>query len=65
MGRFWTSEFETMKYKGAVDGVAPIANKLGGFLAHPVVRQSITKPKTPLRFRQLMDEGRPMVINLA
>ncbi|MEO1747400.1 MAG: TraM recognition domain-containing protein, partial [Pseudomonadota bacterium] len=63
--RFWTSEFETMKYKGAVDGVAPIANKLGGFLAHPVVRQSVTKPKTPLRFRQLMDERRPLVINLA
>ncbi|MEL6818975.1 MAG: TraM recognition domain-containing protein [Pseudomonadota bacterium] len=63
--RFWTSEFETMKYKGAVDGVAPIANKLGGFLAHPVVRQSVTKPAKPLRFRQLMDEGRPMVINLS
>ncbi|MEO1700611.1 MAG: DUF87 domain-containing protein [Pseudomonadota bacterium] len=63
--RFWTSEYETMKYKGAVDGVAPIANKLGGFLAHPIVRQSVTKPAKPLRFRQLMDEGRVLIVNLA
>ena len=35
---FWTNEFDAMRYKGAVNGVAPIANKLGAFLAHPVVR---------------------------
>jgi len=63
--RFWTSEFEIMKYKGAIDGVAPIANKLGGFLAHPTVRKALCEPEKPLRFRQLMDEGKTIIVNLA
>ncbi len=34
---FWEREYPAMNYKSAADGVAPIANKLGAFLAHPVV----------------------------
>lgn len=63
--RFWTQEFPAMNYKTAFDGVAPIANKLGAFLAHPVLRTSLCQPKEPLRFRRLMDEGRPLIINLS
>ena len=29
---FWANEFPKMNYKTAVDGVAPIANKLGALL---------------------------------
>lgn len=63
--QFWKFEFPAMNYKTAVDGVAPIANKLGAFLAHPVIRRAITEPKTPLRFRKLMDEGQILIVNLA
>ena len=63
--RFWHNEFPAMNYKTAVDGVAPIANKLGAFLAHPVVRQALCEPKGPLRFRKIMDEGRVLIVNLA
>jgi energy-coupling factor transporter ATP-binding protein EcfA2 len=62
---FWQREFPAMNYKTAVDGVAPIANKLGAFLAHPIVRHAITEPEQPLRFRKLMDEGRVVIVNLA
>lgn len=62
---FWTSEFDAMRYKGAVDGVAPIANKLGAFLAHPVVRKAVCNPAEPLRFRQIMDQGKVLIVNLA
>jgi len=63
--QFWTEELPAMNYKNAADGLAPIANKLGAFLAHPVVRRSICEPETPLRFRQIMDEGRVLIINLS
>lgn len=63
--RFWEEEYPSMNYKTASDGVAPIANKLGAFLAHPVVRQSLTKPRTPLRFREIMDSGQILIVNLA
>lgn len=62
---FWTTEFPAMNYKSAVDGVAPIANKLGAFLAHPNVRKAVCEPESPLRFRRIMDEGRILIINLA
>jgi len=62
---FWEQEFPAMNYKTAVDGVAPIANKLGAFLAHPIIRKSITAPQTPLRFRRIMDDGQVLIVNLA
>jgi DNA helicase HerA-like ATPase len=62
---FWSKEFPNMNYVNAIDGVAPIANKLGAFLAHPVVRRAVCEPAQPLRFRQIMDEGGILIINLA
>ncbi|MFK5979710.1 MAG: type IV secretion system DNA-binding domain-containing protein [Rhizobiaceae bacterium] len=63
--QFWYQEFPNMNYKSAADGVAPIANKLGAFLAHPVVRKAVCAPEQPLRFRQIMDEGKVLVVNLS
>lgn len=63
--QFWRHEYPNMNYKTAIDGVAPIANKLGAFLAHPVVRDAVCEPKEPLRFRKLMDEGHQLVVNLS
>ncbi len=54
-----------MNYKNAADGFAPIANKIGAFLAHPLVRKAVCEPETPLRFRQIMDTGQSLIINLA
>ena len=61
---FWADEFTKMNYKNAIDGVAPIANKLGAFLAHPNIRRSICSPEKPLRFRRIMDEGQVLIVNL-
>jgi type IV secretory pathway TraG/TraD family ATPase VirD4 len=62
---FWEIEYPSMNYKNAIDGVAPIANKLGAFLSHPVVRSAMCEPKEPIRFRRLMDEGGILIVNLA
>lgn len=62
---FWTGEFPKMNYKTAADGIAPIANKLGAFLAHPVVRKAVCAPEQPLRFRKIIDEGKVLIVNLA
>lgn len=62
---FWTEEFPSMNYKTAIDGVAPIANKLGAFMAHPVIRRAVCAPKEPIRLRRLMDDGGTLIVNLA
>jgi len=63
--KFWKDEFPNMNYKNAFDGVAPIANKLGAFMSNPNVRKSLCSPEQPLRFRKLMDEGTPLIVNLS
>lgn len=62
---FWQTEYPSMNFKNAADGVAPIANKLGAFLAHPIVRKSVCEPEQPIRFRKIMDEGKILIVNLA
>lgn len=62
---FWTKEFPNMNYMNAIDGVAPIANKLGAFLANPVVRRAVCEPADSIRFRRIMDERQILIVNLA
>nr|WP_295469262.1 type IV secretion system DNA-binding domain-containing protein [Mesorhizobium sp.] len=62
---FWTVEYAKLRYQSAGDGVASIANKLGAFLAHPVVRKASCEPAEPLQMRQIMDNGGMLVVNLA
>jgi hypothetical protein len=62
---FWKVEFPAMNYQGSADGVAPIANKLGAFLAQPAVREALCAPKQPLRFLTMMDTGQILIVNLA
>jgi hypothetical protein len=63
--QFWIREYPAMNYKNAADGLAPIANKLGAFLSHPIVRTAICEPEQPLRFRRIMDTRQILIVNLA
>lgn len=62
---FWAHEYKALRYQTSMDGLSPIANKVGSLLAHPVVRKALCQPETPLRFRKIMDEGRTLIVNLA
>lgn len=62
---FWTQEFQRMNYVTAADGVAPIANKIGAFLANPPVRHALCEPAQPIRFRKAMDDGQIILVSLA
>lgn len=62
---FWTREYASLNQRTASESVAPIANKLGAFLAHPTVRRALCEPEEPLRFRRIMDAGEMLIVNLA
>lgn len=62
---FWKEEFAKMNYQSSADGVSPVANKIGAFLAHPTVRTALCEPREPLRFRSIMDNGEILIVNLA
>ena len=62
---FWKHEFPGLNYQTSADGVSPIANKLGAFLAHPAVRTALCEPAEPLSFRSIMDCRQILIVNLA
>jgi type IV secretory pathway TraG/TraD family ATPase VirD4 len=62
---FWTVEFKGYNPRYRQEMIAPIQNKVGAFLADPVLRRIFTATPIDLRFRSIMDEGKILVVNLA
>ncbi len=62
---FWLEEFERYSLGYRADGVASIQNKVGAFLADPVMRRILTEPQEPISLRRLMDQGKILLVNLA
>ncbi len=63
--KFWEKEFERYSYGYRSDGVAPIQNKVGAFLADPMLNRLLAAPETDLHMRKLMDDGKVLLVNLA
>jgi len=61
---FWEKEFERYSFAYRADGIASIQNKIGAFLADPVMRRILTAPKEPISLRRIMDEGKVLLVNL-
>lgn len=62
---FWRTEYPKYTYRYQAEAIAPIQNKVGAFLADPRLYRFFVAPRSPLRFRQVMDEGRILIVNLA
>jgi hypothetical protein len=62
---FWLKEFPQYSWRYRVDGIAPIQNKVGAFLADPTLRRILTAPQQDLHLRQIMDAGDTLIVNLA
>jgi len=62
---FWVSEFASWNEKFASEAVAPVLNKVGAFVANPLVRNIIGQPQSAFNIRQLMDDGKILIVNLS
>jgi Type IV secretion-system coupling protein DNA-binding domain len=63
--RFLEIEYEKFSASYRVDAAAPIQNKVGAFLADPMLDRMLSFPKRELRVRQVMDKGQVLIVNLA
>jgi hypothetical protein len=61
---FWEKEFERYSFSYRAHGVASIHNKIGAFLADPLMRRILTEPKVPISLRRIIDEGKVLLVNL-
>ena len=62
---FLLHEFDQFSFGYRADGTAPIQNKVGAFLADPLLNRILTAPENDLRIRQIMDKGQVLLVNLA
>jgi hypothetical protein len=62
---FLLKEFERFSFGYRADGTAPIQNRVGAFLSDPLLSRILSAPECDLHIRQIMDEGKVLLVNLA
>jgi hypothetical protein len=62
---FWLREYEGYPVRFRAEAIAPIQNKVGAFLANPILRKILTQPQSTFDLRQVMDERKILLVNLA
>ncbi len=62
---FWENEFAGWDQKFASEATSPILNKVGQFIATPTIRNIVGQPQSTFSVRQIMDEGKILLINLS
>jgi hypothetical protein len=62
---FWKVEFAQWNDKFVSEAIAPVLNKVGAFTANPIIRNIIGQPKSTFNIREIMDEGKILIVNLS
>ena len=62
---FWLYEFPKYSSRYQADAIAPIQSKISAFLADPRLHTILTSSKQLISFRDIMDAGRVLIINLS
>lgn len=63
--QFWNVEFASWTEKFQAEAIAPVLNKVGAFTANPVIRNIIGQPKSTFNIREIMDDGKILIVNLS
>lgn len=62
---FWVEEFGKWTAKYADEANAAVLNKIGQLVANPLIRHIIGQPHSTINLRQIMDEGKILIMNLS
>jgi hypothetical protein len=62
---FWTQEYANYTDKFAAEAAPAIQNKVGQFVANPLIRNIIGQEKTSFDIRELMDNKKILIVNLS
>lgn len=62
---FWLREYEAYPAHFRAEAIAPIQNKVGAFLTNPILSRILTQPTSTFDLRQVIDEGKILLVNLA
>lgn len=62
---FWVNEFATWDQRFASEATSSILNKVGAFTANPLIRNVLGQPKSSFDIRQIMDQGKILIVDLS
>ena len=62
---FWTQEFARYSERYEVEATAAIQNKIGQLVSTPLIRNIVGQVKTAINMREVMDEGKILIVNLS
>jgi len=62
---FWVNEFARYTQRLETEAVAAIQNKVGQFVANPLIRNIVGQTSSAIDMRKVMDEGKILIINLS
>lgn len=62
---FWTTEYETWEPRFRNEAIVPIQNKVGQFLATPMIRNIVGQPKSSLNIEEIIEERKILLVNVS
>lgn len=62
---FWEVQFAAYDKRSLVEVVGSSLNKIGRFLANPLIRNVVAQSRSAFDMRTIMDEGRILLVNLS
>jgi DNA helicase HerA-like ATPase len=62
---FWLKEYEAYSNNFRTEAIAPIQNKVGQFLTNRLTRSIVEQKQSSFNIRQIMDEGKILLIDLS
>ncbi len=62
---FWRDEFANYGQRLEAEALAAIQNKVGQLVSNPLLRNILGQPRSTLNMREIMDQGKILVVNLS
>ncbi len=62
---FWENEFDKLPEQFMREAIAAIQNKVGQFIANPLIRNITGQPHSTFNLRDIMDKKKILIVNLA
>ncbi len=62
---YWINEFGQWKTSDQMFAVASVQNKIRPFVIDPLIRSILGQPRNRLHLREIMDDGRILIVNLS
>lgn len=63
--RFWEREFAEMPLRLRGEAISPVLNKVGHFISSPLLRNILGQARSSLDLREIMDDGKILIVNLS